>query len=636
MANQLATAVATISVSTKQFDSALRYVKEKLEDISKKIAKPKIDIDTSALAASTVIWENAINAIESAIHKVVSLLPKAAFAADDLEMSMHRVKVVFQEAKGRIIDTIDELSNIGYARTKVAGLAADMGLMLHGMGIAEKESANLTSQLLKMATEAEVVYGVPLQEFMEKLEASVAGMPRALKRIGINFDEFQVKQEALELVGKHVIAMTEDQQLRWARLNLILKQGAAMTGQAAWAHKTLGGQFRETQGRFHGLLTSFGEIVKPAFIKGFMAINEVLKKLGSEIDANKASIKGWVDIFIEKATTDPIGTIKAIWETIGATVEWIWDGVWDKIVTYGTAAFEYLGHTISVLIGNLAKEIEHKLENIFTNIKPKWGSFADVPGGFLWNAKKFSEFLPKKKESAFKAVGPEPGILAKILGFFEKPLAPIMQFLGKAKAVKEIGGVVPGGAIGGIAPGGVIPGGVKGKKVEFDPKDFRLPAHKLGLEPIPGHEAKILEDRKAIEGISKKRHRLDPRDFQMFHGQAFPLPGHELKVAADKLAMREEKKEKEEKKKKGKRPVEDENEPTPKLPPVRPGMKLGTQASFVGIAEFAKQIQLGALGGQDKQLDLLARIAHSSEYLSQLVERQQAQQKAFAAVAGPN
>lgn len=569
MAAELGSVAVTISAITKKFDDAIKGVKADLKKLADEPTKVKVEFDkTSAIAfgAAMSITSKAIDLVASGLRELALLTPRAAFAADDLNMAMHRLKVIFQDSAPDVVKTIEALQELGHPRTGLTNLASDMGLMLHGMGLSAKETANLSKQLLEMAANASVVHGMELPDFMERLEAVLAGSTRAMHKLGVFITPMQTKMEAWRLASKRIIATTEEMQNKWANLRIAMRQLGGLAGQAEWAHKQLGGTFRETRSRLAGLLAEFGEMVKPAFIKGLQAINDVLKSVSGQLKANKDAIVGWAEAFVGKATKDPLGMLNALWETIKATGKWIWDGIvsaaqaaFDKIIEYGIAGFRYLGEVIV---------------SIFTmKAMPGMTRFKEIL--------KENAFMagPAPKE-AFKTVGPEPSTLAKILGFFEKPLAPLMQFVGKARVAGE------------AAPG---PGAALGhedlKKKSMDQIRKNLPFIVKDLPPDVGAEIlrrdKLRQERQAKAGKPK---------------------------AAGV-----------------------EGEPTPPLPPVNFGIKPSGPPEFMGLTDLAKKIQIAALGGEeDKQLGALLRIANATELSKQILEQQNLKREAFAIAAGPH
>lgn len=575
MAAELGSVAVTISAITKKFDDAIKGVKADLKKLAEEPTKVKVEFDkTSAMAfgAAMSITSKAIDLVASGLRELALLTPRAAFAADDLNMAMHRLKVIFQDSAPQVVKTIEALQELGHPRTGLTNLAADMGLMLHGMGLSAKETANLSKQLLEMASNASVVHGMELPDFMEKLESVIAGSTRALHKMGIFLTDFQVRKEAWNLAAMGTIATTEEMQLKWARLSLVMKQLGGLAGQAEWAHKQLGGTFRETRSRLAGLLAEFGEMVKPAFIKGLQAINDILKGVSGQLKANKDAIVGWAEAFIGKATKDPLGMLNALWETIKATGKWIWDGIvsaaqaaFDKIIEYGIAGFRYLGEVIV---------------SIFTmKAIPGMARFREIL--------KENAFMagPAPKE-AFKIVGPEPSTLAKILGFFEKPLAPLMQFVGKARVAGEMG----------PAPAG---GGELEKRTE-----------EMIAQLNDQNREKRIKARKWVQAGGFAGRPLTPKE------QADLLAGKG--GVARKAAG-----------------IEGEPTPPlpPVNFGIKPGgppefMGLTDLAKKIQIAALG--------GEEDKQLGALLRIANATELSKQILEQQNLKREAFAVAAGPH
>lgn len=549
----LAELSVVIGASLKPFNAAMARIKNTLQilkdqKISIGSAQGMTIAGAGAMGASFAATTAAVKGLTDALGKLAMVMPNAAFAANDLAMKVHRIKVGFQEATPEVLKAIDELAyKVGYSKTELATMAADLGPMLHGLGATEAQAAGLTKELLKLGTGASFVHEIELPQFMKLLESGIEGSTKALQRLNVFMTPFQVEMEAYRMAGRGQIAMTEEQQMQWARLSLIMKQLKAQAIQNDWAHKQLGGTFRETKGRINDLVLSLGEIVKPIFSRAFMRINEILQNMGRWLGANKKAMQDWAS-----GVVDGILTALSSWEefkkALGKAWDWVWGGIkgafvsaWNWITDYVVASIKYIGEVLSTTITNALKLTDK-----------------EIPGGERIAA--IVEERRKARDALANVGGQAKGLLAQVFGGGGNPAAP---------------------------------GGDKWSAMTFKQLELSL--------------AKATE----------------------MQGNVF---GPKWNKANDVQAIKDELKKR--RSNRGRRGGNDE-EPTPELPAFRPGMGRLGQAEFVGIADFAKKIQLAALGDQDEQLTMLTRIAHWTEMMAQNQQRWQGRAQAVAVAAGP-
>ena len=287
MGFDLGSTTVTIGADMKPVDNAMKKVKGDLKSLSE--TKTSIGFGL-AIGAGMAAFELAAKAITA----IAEAVPKAAKAAADLGMQMHRTHEIFGQMSPMIDKTISGLSkSFGYGKTSLSDMASNLGLMFVGMGLGNEATAQLSASFLKLGTDASVLYDMDLPEFMNRLEGGIAGANRGLRKMGIFIDDNKVAMERFRLSSMGIIGVTEEQSIQLARTSLIMAGLARSAGQADWAHKQLGGTLRETTGRIEELWTSFGEAVKPAWTAVMTLVNGALKWMQDRVEANKVAIKTW-------------------------------------------------------------------------------------------------------------------------------------------------------------------------------------------------------------------------------------------------------------------------------------------------------------------------------------------------------
>lgn len=350
--NQLAAAGVTIYAITKPLDNALKKIKSELSAL----AGTSTAVGGAAgLAGVAVAGLTAMSALAAASFK-------AAQSAASLGMEMHRNQEIFGQAFPLINKTIDGLSkSFGYTRTELADMSANLGLLFVGMGLNNQMVTQLSASFLKLGTDASVIYGMDLPDFMNRIEAGIGGANRGLHRMGIFIDENKVEWEKWRLASQGAIWMTEEQGKQMARTSLIMAGLSRSAGQAKWAHQQLGGTLRETGGRLTELWISFGEAVRPVWEKIIRGVNWVLRATQDWLDSTKLSVGGitvyWqnLGLYIEKFGAHLAGAMLAARVHIKH-----WG---DLIVYFGN----YIAKNWQMMIIKALINIEKAFENLGTN-----------------------------------------------------------------------------------------------------------------------------------------------------------------------------------------------------------------------------------------------------------------------------
>jgi hypothetical protein len=287
----LASTVVTIRGVTKPLDDSLKAVKSKLE------AMPKTHSISLGVLSGAAIGAGikAFNLVLDAIQALVTAIPNAAMAAENLEHVIHRNKFMFQSMYPFIDKTVESLTRFGYTKGQLGGVTAKLGEMFVGMGMNEQMTGKLSAEFLKLGVDAAAFRNISLPEYMETLEHGLEGNVKALKHLGIFLMEGQVEQEKMKLQAMGMLGPFEEQNKKLATMSIIYSRLKNFQGEAARQMKLLTGEMKSLDAKTRSLVTSFGEVVKPMWTSGIKLFESALVSLVEAFERNKATVKSWAD-----------------------------------------------------------------------------------------------------------------------------------------------------------------------------------------------------------------------------------------------------------------------------------------------------------------------------------------------------
>ena len=534
----------------------------------------------------------------------------AAKGADALAMAMHRNREIFGQMFPMVERTIKGLAGaFGYTRTELANMSADLGLMFVGMGLNTEATSRLSAAFLKLGVDAAGIYGMDLPEFMNRLQGGIAGANRGLHHMGIFIDETKVQWERWRLASLGIVGVTEEQSIQLARTSLIMAGLSKAAGQANWAHQQFGGTLREVKGRITEMWAAFGEAVKPAWTLVLTRINEILKDMGLWLERNKAIIADWAYtiandlVWLSKHWKELLNAVQATMINLGTVFRKGFNAIFtdgilgsigkffaDKFSVVGgimVAPFIYMYNVVTTVITNLKNFVLDTFTMVWEGIKSGFfklvselaSPFAMVEdflvrlaNAFIDN---FNEILMVLRDVAVPLVD-----LAVLFGKMTKEQAAAFKL-----SSKPLGHVENKHVMGGFANDMAKRAAIAQDKAAGAALTMKGP-----LAGLPGFPAqKIATDFAELMKLP---------EFQI--GGKFAKIGEELRKAfkplLDMLAKVPGIK---------KAPAEKKEPLGPGMQaPIIPGRRL--EGGFVGITEFAKQIQMGAFS-QETQAAAIAR-----------------------------
>jgi hypothetical protein len=473
----------------------------------------------------------------------------AVKSASDLNETISKTETVFGKATKTVTDGANEMAKkFGIPTQEFLDAASGIGLIGKAAGQTKADAAKLAVSMAKLGIDAASFYNLGLDEALEKIRSGLVGESEPLRALGVLLSEDAVKTEALSL--KLVRAgqeLTEGMKVM-ARASLITKGLADATGDLSKTQDGLANRLREVVGRVKNLAAQLGQYLLPAAQSISKLFSDIASDVGGAISRHaafferlSASLKkaaDWLGVFYRnfKQFRDLAGlALRNIGKLIGDNLK---------------KGFTFLLDMVGYLAELLATKIEEAITNALHKAFPKHVA-AFKPGAAIVPPKdpKFRWNLNKDLALMFKDIGKKDAVRQMVADGAKQLLAAAGIWQQAARKAKQD-----------------VANEANNRPRQFD---WHGPNRRRGIIPKGEvrHGGQMMMDRDAI-----KRNNLE----QKARGV-----GPEADAAKKELATfaRDAKKRR------------------------NRGGAFAAQpradAEFMGMADFAKRIQLGALNGND-------------------------------------
>ena len=188
--------------------------------------------------------------------------------ASDAEEADNVIGLAFGSMKQQAIDwSVTFAKATGSSKFESRELAADLGLIIRGMGFTEEATLGMSTQMVELAADMSSAKNVPLAEALDKIRAGLIGESEPLRTMGVLLSEARVKEEAYASgLAKTGATLTTTQKVQ-ARMNIILADSVAMHGDLINTQDSAANQWRAIQNAVKDNLTTLGQHFMPVFVK---------------------------------------------------------------------------------------------------------------------------------------------------------------------------------------------------------------------------------------------------------------------------------------------------------------------------------------------------------------------------------
>lgn len=307
-----------------------------------------VDIDTSKVSSSMATAKKDVQAFSKTCEKVgdsltnvgtkmtagitapiVGLGVLAFDAASDLNESMSKVGVVFDDVAGRVTawsETSD--TALGMTQQRALEAAGTFGNLFTSMGMAEGSAADMSTGIVQLAADLASFNNIGSAEALEKLRAGLVGEAEPLRTLGVNLTEAATKAKAMAMG----LASTEDEltpaMLMQARYAIILEQTKNAQGDFARTSDGAANSLRIAQAQIGNAAASLGTILLPIVTQVIQKVSELIGRFQSLSTGTKttilvvagiAAVAGPVLVAIG-SIVGAVGTLSAAFSAVGAAV----------------------------------------------------------------------------------------------------------------------------------------------------------------------------------------------------------------------------------------------------------------------------------------------------------------------------
>ena len=291
----------------------------------------------------------------------------------DAEEADNVIGLAFGSMKQQAIDwSVAFAVATGSSKFESRELAADLGLIIRGMGFAEEATLGMSTQMVELAADMSSAKNVPLALALDKIRAGLIGESEPLRTMGVLLSEARVKQVAYaEGIAATGAELTIQEKVQ-ARMHIILVDSIAMHGDLINTQESSANQWRAIGNVVFDAATTFGRKLLPAF-------NDVLGVMRTMVDRG-VEVLEWLS-----ASEDRMDTLGAI--MVGAVVAGVVSvtaALWLMVpaVTAATGGLNLVLPAIVVGLG-LASAAAWKFRDDISNAM---ADAVDVVSGFVLGA----------------------------------------------------------------------------------------------------------------------------------------------------------------------------------------------------------------------------------------------------------
>lgn len=279
--------------------------------------------------------------------------------ASDLNESMSKVGVVFG-------DNADDIKAWAKSAAKSMGIseqaalesAGTFGNLFTAMEIGQGPAADMSTELVELASDLASFNNIDPAEALEKLRAGIVGEAEPLRTLGVNISAAATAQKALELglvgVGEELTPAIKAQ----ANYALILEQTSTAQGDFERTSGGMANQQRTLAATFQDTMASLGQAFVP-----------IIESLLPQVTAGLQAFGGWV--------TDNMPTIKEVignvMTGIGAAISFVFTEVVPRLIEVFSSLFGAVQSnmpTISGIISTVFDTISKVVGFVTVNILP--------------------------------------------------------------------------------------------------------------------------------------------------------------------------------------------------------------------------------------------------------------------------
>jgi len=215
-----------------------------------------------------------------AAGKVVSFMGDSIGAASDLGETVSKTGVVFGDSSAAVLEWSQNAATaLGQSKSEALAAASTFGNLFVSMGMAKDSSADMSTNLVGLASDLASFNNMDPAEVLDKLKAGLLGSAEPMQSLGVNMNAAMVSQKALEMGLAATTDALTPAMLAQARYAIILEQTGTAQGDFARTSDGLANQQRIADAQWADLSATVGEALLPVMTALITTTNQIVQEV---------------------------------------------------------------------------------------------------------------------------------------------------------------------------------------------------------------------------------------------------------------------------------------------------------------------------------------------------------------------
>jgi hypothetical protein len=350
--NEFASMAAVVYADTDPFHSALAHAHAAFVSFGASLQSAAGSISSRIGGAfaglkSLLSSRMAILGGASVVGAIGAGYVKAAMAASDFNEQVNKVATVFGPAARTVMAEADAMARkFGVSKIVYMDAAGQIGLIGKAAGMSQAQAAGLANQFTKLAMDASSFYNVPLEEALAAIRSGLVGETEPLRRFGVLLSDAAMKTEAVKMGIIRAGQEMSEQEKVIVRVSLITKGLTDANGDLAKTSDQTANRLRAAWGRIDNAFISIGQAVSPLTEALLDMAERGLGGLEAYLVENTASWKEWIQGVTTAIEQGSEGTGQ--WATAVFLLERAWAAVVATFYTFRSGVTGLIGYIVEV------------------------------------------------------------------------------------------------------------------------------------------------------------------------------------------------------------------------------------------------------------------------------------------------
>jgi hypothetical protein len=208
--------------------------------------------------------------------KAADFTISAIAGARDLERNLAGLKTVFDEVTPQMTQFSKGAVDLGLSMSEAAKASTFIGSVLKQSGFSIQETADLTEELTRLATDLSITYGYDVQEALLGMTALFRGEYDPIEKFGVAMKQSEINSELMAQGLNHLEGAERRFAEQQIRVNLLMERSADAQGAMVRQSGTLAVEQLKLAATFGNLRDSVAESLLPVMTDLSVVLRESL------------------------------------------------------------------------------------------------------------------------------------------------------------------------------------------------------------------------------------------------------------------------------------------------------------------------------------------------------------------------